>query len=163
MIYHNTFYFCLKNYMIFKDVILYTLDEDINNEPLKYVVILSSHWGKQVWVKHKERETREIPWGKIDFWENIFQAAKRELQEETGAGKFSLQHIGYYSLVNANQNPESKNFGALFYADIEDFDMWWTYNTEIEKYSLFDKIPDQVTYPDVHPLFQKSLEKLLIN
>ena len=57
----------------------------IDDELLKFAVIISKYNGKWVFCKHKERETYEVPGGRREFGENIIDTAKRELKEETGA------------------------------------------------------------------------------
>ncbi|MGL4800169.1 MAG: NUDIX domain-containing protein, partial [Cellulosilyticaceae bacterium] len=59
--------------------------ESIEHELLKYAVIISRHQGKWVFCKHKDRSTYECPGGHREVGENIHDAAKRELWEETGA------------------------------------------------------------------------------
>lgn len=61
--------------------------EAVEDELLKYAVIISRHEGKLVFCKHKERDTLEIPGGTRESDEDIITTAKRELYEETGALK----------------------------------------------------------------------------
>ena len=64
----------------------------------KYVVIISEDKSGNVYVKHKERETWEIPGGHIESGESPSEAAKREMIEETGAKDFLLEEICDYSV-----------------------------------------------------------------
>ena len=59
--------------------------ENVADELLKFAVIISKANGKWVFCKHKERETYEVPGGHREPNETIFETAKRELYEETGA------------------------------------------------------------------------------
>ena len=59
--------------------------DTVNDELLKFAVIISQSNGKWVFCKHKERDTYEVPGGHREAGENILETAKRELQEETGA------------------------------------------------------------------------------
>ena len=57
----------------------------VDDSLLKFAVIISKSNGKWVFCKHKERNTYEIPGGHREEGETIFETAKRELVEETGA------------------------------------------------------------------------------
>ena len=61
--------------------------DTVNDELLKFAVIISQSNGKWVFCKHKERDTYEVQGGHRETGEDIFETAKRELQEETGASK----------------------------------------------------------------------------
>ena len=64
--------------------------DTVNDELLKFAVIISQSNGKWVFCKHKERDTYEVPGGHRETGENILETAKRELQEETGAVKYEI-------------------------------------------------------------------------
>lgn len=83
--------------------------EDIDDEFLKFAVIVSKTNGKLVFCKHKQRDTYEIPGGHREDGETILEAAKRELMEETGAIEFSISTVCVYSvkgktIVNKNSD-----------------------------------------------------------
>lgn len=129
---------------------------DINevlDEKLKFAVIVSKYNGKWVFVKHKERNTWEIPGGHREENEEIDFTAKRELQEETGAIKFSIEPICIYSV----QKKENESFGGLFYAEISELVL--LPNFEIGEVKLFEEIPQELTYPLIqNDLFEKILK-----
>ena len=58
----------------------------------KYVVVLSAYGGKILLSRHRERTTWETQGGHVEPGETPFEAAKRELREETGAiaGKYTF-------------------------------------------------------------------------
>ena len=127
----------------------------IDNEGLKFAVIVSKFQDKWIFVKHKDRYTWEIPGGHREIGENINETAKRELFEETGAKDFQIRPICDYS-VTRNNIP---SYGRLFFSKIEELDTLPDY--EIKEVKLFDEIPDNLTYPEIQPyLFEKvkSLE-----
>ena len=62
----------------------------VDDDKLKFVVIVSRYQNKWIFCKHKQRDTYEIPGGHREAGETILEAAKRELYEETGAIKFQL-------------------------------------------------------------------------
>ena len=79
--------------------------DTVNDELLKFAVIISQSNGKWVFCKHKERDTYEVPGGHREAGEDIFETAKRELQEETGAIKFEIKPICVYSVTGKTTNP----------------------------------------------------------
>ena len=126
-----------------------TFPESYEDSALKYAVILAKYNGKYVFVKHKERETLELPGGHREQGENIAQTAARELYEETGALKYSLRQICPYKV---------NNYAMLFFAEISE--LGELPQLEIERVVLLDEPPRDLsewTYPDVHP---KLLEKI---
>lgn len=64
--------------------------ENVADELLKFAVIVAKTENKWFFCKHKERDTYEVPGGHREAGENIFETAKRELREETGAIDFIL-------------------------------------------------------------------------
>lgn len=87
------------------------------NIPLRFVVIVSRYNGQWVLVRHRERDTYEIPGGHIKPGEDSDKAAERELFEETGAAEYETSLIGYYS-VEAGERIDG---GYLYFADIRAF------------------------------------------
>ena len=132
---------------------------EINNEDLKFAVIMARYNGKWIFCKHKKRETYEIPGGHKEPNENIVDAAKRELQEETGAIDFNIEPITVYSVTrknSANSN-ENETFGMLFYAEV--YSLNSTLENEIEQIEFFNKMPINLTYPEIQPyLYNKVIE-----
>jgi len=132
---------------------------EINNEDLKFAVIMARYNGKWIFCKHKKRETYEIPGGHREANENIVDAAKRELQEETGAIDFNIEPITVYSVTRKNSvnGNENETFGMLFYAEV--YSLNSTLENEIEQIEFFNKMPVNLTYPEIQPyLYNKVIE-----
>ena len=125
---------------------------EIENDKLKYAVIVSRHKNKLILVRHEERTTWEIPGGRRESNEEIFDTAKRELQEETGAKEFIIEKVTIYSV---EQNGE-KSYGGLFYAEIKVFE---SLNYEIEEIKEFDFLPENLTYKEIQPKLLKKVEE----
>ena len=79
--------------------------DTVNDELLKFAVIISQSNGKWVFCKHKERDTYEVPGGHREAGENILETAKRELQEETGATITieEIDNIGRIEIAGTNK------------------------------------------------------------
>lgn len=130
----------------------------VENEKLLYAIIVSRYKNKWIFVKHKERDTWEIPAGHREINEDINFTAKRELFEETGAKEFEILYMNDYSLeINGK-----KSYAALFFAEI--YSLGDLPNFEIGEIKEFDNIPKNLTYPDIQPkLFEKIKEVLKVN
>ncbi|TAL66535.1 MAG: NUDIX domain-containing protein, partial [Bacteroidetes bacterium] len=57
---------------------------------LTYSVISARFKNQWIFVRHQNRSTLEIAGGHIEKGETSFEAAERELMEETGAVRFSI-------------------------------------------------------------------------
>ena len=97
--------------------------DTVNDELLKFAVIISQSNGKWVFCKHKERDTYEVPGGHRETGENILETAKRELQEETGAVKYEIKPICVYSVTGKTRVNDTgeESFGMLYFAEITEF------------------------------------------
>lgn len=105
------------------------------------VIIVSKFKNKWVFVRHRDRNTYEIPAGHIEPGEEPEVSAKRELYEETGAVKFSLEFLTAYTVTKEGNT----SGGYLFYSEIYVLSKLPDY--EIAEVSLFDRLPDNLTYP----------------
>ena len=125
---------------------------------LTYSVISARFRSKWILVRHQDRTTWEIPGGHIEAGETSFEAAGRELKEETGAVKFSLVCIATYSVTIDGKT----GWGRLYIAEVFEIgpipDI-----SEIAEIDFMDHLPDNLTHPDIQPhLFNKTIEFLMI-
>ncbi|MDE6471301.1 MAG: NUDIX domain-containing protein [Eubacterium sp.] len=131
--------------------------DEVDDALLKFAVIISKANGKFVFCKHKERDTYEVPGGHREMNEDIFETAKRELNEETGAVDFDITPICVYSVTAKDNFDGEETFGMLYYADIRTFE---EIHSEIEKIIITDTLPLKWTYPLIQPeLLKKAHEK----
>ncbi len=130
--------------------------ETIEDEFLKFAVIISKYRGKWIFCKHTDRNTYEIPGGHREAGESILETAKRELREETGALDFKISPVCVYSVTGKNkinQNGE-ETFGMLYFAEITGLSE--KIESEIECIKLFDDLPSEWTYPQIQPRLLKE-------
>ena len=121
--------------------------DSIDDELIKFAVIISRSNGKWVFCKHRDRMTLEVPGGHRERGETADEAAERELIEETGAIDFTITPICVYSVVKTEKFEES--YGMLYYAEINSFKS--ELHSEIESIHLIDDLPDNWTYPLIQP------------
>jgi 8-oxo-dGTP diphosphatase len=122
----------------------------LENDKYIYAVIATRFENKWIFVRHKDRSTWEFPGGRREAGENILDAARRELQEETGATEYKITPLHTYSVTRGSE----RSFGLLCFAQVEAFDNKLTY--EIEEIKGFDGLPKLMTYPEIIPaLFEK--------
>lgn len=123
--------------------------ESVNDELLKFAVIIAKINGKWVFCKHKLRNTYEVAGGHREPNEKIDDTARRELYEETGATEFTIKPICVYSVVRSDGETTIETFGMLYFADITVFEK--ELHSEIEKIIVTDELPERWTYPDIQP------------
>lgn len=133
--------------------------EQADDSLLKFAVIAARSKGKWVYVKHKERDTFEIPGGHREKGETILQTANRELKEETGAKGYTIAPVCVYSVTGKTRvnSTAEETFGMLYVAEINSFEA--ELHSEIELVRLFDDIPSNLTYPLIQPLLIKELSR----
>ena len=127
----------------------------IEDNKLKFAVMMTRFNGQWIYARHKDRNTWEIPGGHREKNENINDTASRELFEETGSTKFRLTPICIYSV----EKDEDESFGQLFYAEVDELDA--ILHFEISEINLFDGIPDNLTYPLIQPYLHKKVLEFL--
>ena len=134
--------------------------EQVEDELLKFAVIISKTDGKWVFCKHKTRDTYEVPGGHREMGETIFETAERELREETGAIDFNISPICVYSVkgkTKVNEKIDDESFGMLFYANIFSFKK--ELHSEIEKIIVTNDLVGNWTYPLIQPKLIEEAEK----
>ena len=132
----------------------------VDDSRIKFAVIISKSNGKWVFCKHKERDTYEAPGGHREPGEDIADTARRELYEETGALKYSIMPVCYYSVTTPDAFDGEETIGGLFFAEIESFED--ELHSEIESIYLMEDLPSRLTYPLIQPRLIEELKRRLI-
>lgn len=125
--------------------------DQVQDDLLKFAVIIAKTGGKWAFCKHRDRDTYEVPGGHREPGEDISDTAKRELTEETGAISFDIKPICVYSVkgkTKVNQSTEAISYGMLYIADIFSFG---EIHSEIEKILITDTLVENWTYPLIQP------------
>jgi putative nucleotidyltransferase with HDIG domain len=134
--------------------------ETVKDEELKFAVIVSKCNGKFVYVRHKKRDTWEVPGGHRELNEDINDTAARELEEETGAVKFNIKPIcDYLCDYSLERGIDDKSYGRLFYAEIKE--LGELPNLEIGEIGLFEDMPENLTYPQIQPILLNEVAERL--
>ena len=118
----------------------------VNDGWLQYAVLGARFQGKWIFVRHRERDTWEMPGGRREPNEDIFDTAARELFEETGATAFQLVPVGDYAVIVEG----GATYGRLYYAEIEA--LGDLPEMEIGEVQFFDEMPHPLTYPQIQSL-----------
>ena len=126
---------------------------EIPEELLRYVVILARYDNRWVMCKHKCRATWEIPGGHIEKGETAAEAALRELKEETGAVDAELVPVTVYCVTKS----DTVSYGMVFWAVIREISALAP-KSEIGEIGLFDRLPSDLTYPDIQPLLYDHVQ-----
>lgn len=131
--------------------------DQVEDQKLRFAVIVTRTEGHWVFCKHKEHNTLEVPGGHREPGEDILETAKRELYEETGATDFSIEPVCVYSVIAPWNFVGQETFGMLYYADVRAFEK--ELHSEIERIVIQDELPTSWTYPDIQPYLMQELFK----
>jgi 8-oxo-dGTP diphosphatase len=126
------------------------------HEKMTYSVISARFGDKWIFVRHRDRETFEIPGGHIEEEETPYEAASRELIEETGSISFDLQCVSTYCVEKDGRT----GYGRLFFAEVTEMGEI-NDKSEIDELIFSDDLPETLTYPDIQPLLFKKIIEFL--
>jgi 8-oxo-dGTP diphosphatase len=122
-----------------------------------HVVVAAYFEGKWLWVKHKERETWELPAGHIEAGETPCVAAMRELYEETGTLNYRINPLCDFSITHRGQSSYNRFYLAVVSK------LGTLPKSEIEEVKLFDAAPEELTYPSIQSvLFAQATKNIKV-
>lgn len=125
----------------------------VESRQLDYVVMAARYQDQWLFVRHRERTSWEMVSGHIEAGELPDQAALRELNEEAGVVKSSMQVLCDYEVEVGGK----QEFGRFYGVEVSELNPVLQYETE--EVVLAERLPESLTYPEVHSsLFQRALE-----
>ena len=113
----------------------------------KYVVILSTYQGKIMLSRHKQRTTWETQGGHVERGETPFEAARRELFEESGAVRYNMRALCDYWAGDEHTGEGAT--GMVFHAEI--YELGEMPESEMAEVQMFERLPENLTYPAITP------------
>lgn len=124
-------------------------------ERYKYTVICTRYGGKWILSKHKNRDTWETQGGHIEPGETPMDCAKRELFEESGVRDADIYPVcDYWGF-----NDQASSNGMVFLAVVHSLGN--LPESEMKEIGMFEKLPVELTYPNVSPKLFEEAEKRL--
>lgn len=136
------------------EVYFYDIGE-IDDGDIAFAVVASRYQDKWIYVQHRDRDTWEMPGGHRESGESPYEAACRELYEETGAIEYHMTPICVYGVVIEDR----RSYGLLCYAHITQ--LGELPDSEIARTGRFDSIPDMLTYPDIQDRLHARIQMWL--
>ena len=125
----------------------------LERDRLIYVIIGARTDGKWIFVRHRDRQTWELPAGHIEEGESPDAAARRELYEETGTIQAHIRPLFDYTVETNGRY----GAGRLYLAEvIKRADLP---ESEIGEIQIAAVSPEPATYPEAHRSFLKVLDK----
>ena len=118
----------------------------LEDEKLTYVVMGARYKGKWIFVRHRDRESWEMPAGHIEAGEDPDRAAVRELFEEAGVVNASLKVISDYCVRDGAKSA----YGRFYFVEVKELESLPEH--EIEEIKFSQELPSQLTYPEVQTL-----------
>ena len=125
-----------------------------------FVVALTRYQGQLLLSRHRARRTWETQGGHIEPGETPLEAMRRELYEESGAARFTLEPLFDYRVENPSGEESARpgsSTGQVFVAKIDELQELPP--SEIAETRLFGCLPDALTYPAITPLLFREAQR----
>ncbi len=131
--------------------------DKVDDSRVIFSIIPCTYQGRWVWAQNKVRMGLEIPGGHVEPGETPDAAARRELEEETGAIDYSIWPVTYYAVSTreADGSFSRERFGRLYYARI---DSLGEIHSEIDHIILSNRLPANLTFPDIQPVLLRHVK-----
>lgn len=109
---------------------------------IRVVLIMAQY--KNKWIFCKNNTRYECPGGHVEKNEYYYNAACRELEEETGAIVYDISFLSFFSLVGTKEFGQEEIFGAYYFANVYELG---SLLYEIKEIEFFNKLPLELNYP----------------
>lgn len=129
-----------------------SLDE-VTDAAIKYVVVCVRHEGQWLLVRHRDRDTWEMPGGHIESNETPIEAAHRELFEEAGVKAGVLLPVCNFFA----QDDKGYAYGRLFYATVAKLCELPSF--EMAERHLFKEWTAKTTYSHIYDMLVQEVTK----
>lgn len=133
--------------------------DSVPDAKLKFAVI--AVWCRSGWlfVRHRERDTWELPGGHREAGESIDACAQRELLEETGIADARMERVCVYSVEGKTRVNETgeESFGMLYRTEACAFKE--LPESEVAEVRCMTALPKAWTYPAIQPLLLHMVVK----
>ncbi len=128
----------------------------------KYAILVARYQGRFVFVRHRERQTLELPAGHREPGERIRMTADRELREETGAMEFDLHPVFVFRVPSYDAHGQRTDAAAslVCFAEIRTLGPLDP-AFEIAEVKLCADLPENLTYPEIQPVLFRQVREWL--
>ncbi|MDD2458498.1 MAG: NUDIX domain-containing protein [Eubacteriales bacterium] len=135
----------------------------VPDQYFKYAILVARYQGQFIFVRHRERQTLELPAGHREPGEAIQTTAERELREETGAIDFDLWPVFVFRVPAYNVEGERTDELAslVCFAEIRTLGPLDP-AFEIAEIRLSDTLPEHLTYPEIQPILFRRVQAWLV-
>ena len=117
-----------------------------------FVVIICRYQDKWLYCRLKDSDAFCNAGGRIEPGETPFEAAKRELYEETGAIEYDITPVFDYSV----ESSAGYTTGQVYLAHIHELGELPEF--EMAEVRLFEALPDKMRFPEIQPVLYKRMQ-----
>ncbi len=128
----------------------------VDEQQMTYVIIASryntSSW---IFVRHRDRNTWELPAGHIEPGETAMEAARRELFEESGAIDYKITALFDYSAWHNGK----QRYGRVYFAEVETLGKLPEF--EIAEITMQQTLPEELTYNKIQTSIFEEVKRII--
>lgn len=128
----------------------------VDEQQMTYVIIASryntSSW---IFVRHRDRNTWELPAGHIEPGETAMEAAQRELFEESGAIDYKITALFDYSAWHNGK----QGYGRVYFAEVETLGKLPEF--EIAEITMQQTLPEELTYNKIQTSIFEEVKRII--
>lgn len=134
--------------------VIFSSTDDQPAHGFTYAIVGARYRDKWIFVYHNRRGNWGMPAGHVEIGETPEVTAERELVEETGAVRYTIEPVATYTVIRDGV----EGSGRLYYAIVSELGEIID-TEEIGRIQLSSTLPDDVAFPGVHTLLFDYLER----